>query len=172
MSLAKILARTPARARRASIMAILLFGSVASYSFINTCLFGLVEVTGTSMLPSLRQGESYLLHRWRIFSGKPARLSIVAIRDPLDDELSVKRIIGLPGDRIILKDQRLFINGDLFEESYLSNGILTEVMYEYARDFTLSGDQYFLLGDNRPVSVDSRIYGAVEEDRLLGMIYP
>ena len=66
----------------------------------------------------------------------------------------------------------LIINGDLFEESYLSNGILTEVMYEYARDFTLSGDQYFLLGDNRPVSVDSRIYGAVEEDRLLGMIYP
>jgi len=153
-------------------MATFLFGSVASYYFINTCLFGFVEVTGSSMNPALRQGETYLLHRWRVLSGEPARLSIVAISDPLDDALSVKRIVGLPGERIILKDQRLYIDGNLFEESYLPDSVLTEAMYEYARDFTLSSDQYFLLGDNREDSVDSRIYGAVESERLLGMIYP
>jgi signal peptidase I len=172
MSLAKIFSRIPARARRAAILATFLFGSIASYYFINTCLFGFVEVTGSSMLPALRQGETYLLHRWRVFSEEPARLSIVAIRDPLDDALSVKRIIGLPGERIILQNKRLYVNGNLFEESYLPEDVETEAMYEFARDFTLSSDQYFLLGDNRDNSVDSRIYGAVESERLLGMIYP
>ena len=160
----------PASSRQALLLTVILFGSVASYWIINSLLFGFVQVTGSSMLPTLAEGETHLLHRWRVLTDDPARGNIVAIRDPLDNHYSVKRIIGLPRERIEIKEGRVFIDEVVFEEIYLAPEVKTQPYM--GKDFKTGHNQYFLLGDNRKDSVDSRFYGPVTGDRILGMIYP
>lgn len=164
--------RIPMRARRAVLLSILLFGSVFSYLFISNLVFGYVEVSGESMLPTLHVGETYVLQRWMYAYGEPCRTHVVALRDPLDDGLSVKRIIGLPGDEVSLVGGAVFVNGTELLEPYLPENTRTIQMTPHGVHFKLAANEYFMLGDNRQNSIDSRIYGPVSRDRILGPIVP
>ena len=164
--------RIPKRARRAVLLSILMFGSVFSYLFISNLVFGYVQVSGESMLPTLHGGETYVLQRWMYAYGDPDRTHIVALRDPLDDGLSVKRIIGLPGDAVSLADGAVVVNGTELIEAYLPESMKTIQMTPEGAHFRLAPNEYFVLGDNRQNSIDSRIYGPVTRDRILGPIVP
>lgn len=104
------------------VMAALLFGSVLSYLGFSHVIFGVVTIAGTSMEPNLPEGGTLLMHRWLMWFNQPERGDIVAIEDPLDDEMSVKRVIGLPGDVVELEHGAVLVNGERLDEAYLGGG--------------------------------------------------
>ncbi len=129
------------------------------------------EVEGNSMLPTLQDGERYLINRmvYRFRDPKPG--DIVKITMPGSGDFSVKRIIASPGDVVQIKEGHVFVNGRVSLESYLSKGVSTEGKSLGVKVYRVSGDSYFVLGDNRSLSIDSRMFGAVRRDRLVGRLW-
>lgn len=80
----------------------------------------------------------------------------------------IKRVIGLPGDHIQIKDGSVYVNGEKLEESYISNEILTESFI--LNDFTVPEGYYFMMGDNRERSSDSRTLGCIPKNKLEGRV--
>ena len=145
--------------------------SVTSYYVISHFFFQSVRVVGRSMVPTLNDSQQYLLNRWIYHVRSPQRLDVVVIRDPADNGFSVKRIIGVSGDSIYLKGGAVYLNGRILNEPYLSKNTPTYPLGTSSEKFIICGkDQYFLLGDNRMNSADSRSYGPVSRNRILGLI--
>jgi signal peptidase I len=144
---------------------------LTSYYVISNYLVQSVKVVGSSMLPTLHDSDHYLLNRWVYHFRAPSRQDIVVIRDPSAKCFSVKRVIGIGGDSVILKDGAVYINGTKLTEPYLPNGMPTFATGKVQEQLITCGkDQYFLLGDNRMNSADSRVYGPVPRQNILGMI--
>ncbi|HHU08379.1 MAG TPA: signal peptidase I, partial [Clostridiaceae bacterium] len=80
------------------------------------------------------------------------------------------RVIGLPGERIEIKDGHVYINGLLLSEEYLAPGVTTSVFTAIFQDVLLGADEYYVLGDNRPYSQDSRFFGPVNKKDITGEI--
>ncbi len=145
--------------------------ALASYLAISHFVVESVRVVGESMNPTLVNAHRYLLNRWVLYVRAPRRGEIVVIRDPLDNGLSVKRIVAMSGDRVHLKGGKLYVNGRLLSEPYLEPGTPTFAgPYLEEQQFDCGPNQYFVLGDNRNNSVDSRAYGPVAGRAILGLI--
>jgi len=150
------------------VMAIL---ATASYFVISHCFLQSVRVIGRSMVPTLHDSQHYLLNRWIYHVHPPRHLDIVVLRDPSDNGFSVKRVIATPGDSICLKDGSVYVNGCKLDEPYLAPGTLTLIDSKYPDQLVRCGkDQFFVLGDNRLNSIDSRAYGLVPRRNILGPI--
>lgn len=123
-------------------------------------------VDGQSMEPNFHSGEVIITDRWHYLFGKPQRYDPVVLRFPGDPEHTkyIKRIIGLPGEKISITGGEVFINDRKLAEPYLVPGILTSP--ELARQ--LGDEDYFLMGDNRLNSSDSRIWGIAPRRVLIG----
>jgi signal peptidase I len=149
----------------------LLLSVVLSYYLISQYLVQSVRVVGMSMVPTLHDSQFYLLNRWVLHLRPPHRSEIVVLRDPLDGGFAVKRVIGVAGDSIFLTDGQIYLNGQKLDESYLSPGTPT-FPSSRAREqlFKCRPGQYFVLGDNRGNSLDSRTYGPVSRGNILGLI--
>lgn len=112
----------------------------------------------------------------RYFRGEaePKRGEVVIVKYPGDPEHKqyLKRVIGLPKEKLIIKDDKVYINNKILEESYIPPG--TEIFPSGA--WKLKDSEYFLMGDNRPQSNDSRYFGPVEKRFFIGkaifMVYP
>jgi signal peptidase I len=144
---------------------------LTSYYLISNYLVQSVKVVGSSMLPTLHDSDHYLLNRWVYHFRSPSRKDIVVIRDPSAKCFSVKRIIGIGGDSVFLKDGIVYVNGTKLDEPYLSDGMPTYACGKVQEQLIVCGkDQFFLLGDNRMNSADSRVYGPVPRQNIMGMI--
>jgi signal peptidase I len=144
---------------------------LTSYYIISTYFVQSVKVVGSSMLPTLHDSDHYLLNRWVYHFRTPSRQDIVVIRDPSAKCYAVKRIIGVGGDSVFLKDGAVYVNGTKLQEPYLPNGMPTYACGKIQQQLITCGkDQFFLLGDNRMNSADSRVYGPVSRQNILGMI--
>ncbi|MBN1564320.1 MAG: signal peptidase I [Anaerolineae bacterium] len=124
-------------------------------------------VDGASMQPNFHTSERVIVDRVSMLFGGPSRGDVVVLESPAEaDELLIKRVIGLPGETIMIQDGRVYVDGSLLEEPYISefcaykscNGI-----------WELSSDQYFVLGDNRSHSLDSHSFGPVAESSIVGV---
>ena len=145
--------------------------AIASYFFISHFLLQSVKVVGRSMVPTLLDSQRYLLNRWTYYVRSPRQSDIVVLRDPSDNGYSVKRVIATPGDSVYLKDGDVYINGCKLKETYLAPGTPTFTDSKYRGQLILCGrGQFFVLGDNRTNSVDSRSYGPVPRENILGPI--
>ncbi len=116
-------------------------------------LFISVEVEGTSMVPTLNnkdRGFSFIITR----NIGIKRFDVCVIDSNKTNKLLVKRIIGMPGDKVVYKDNKLYINDVYYTEDYLADDAYTEDL-----EIILGEDEYYCLGDNRNVSRDSRYYG-------------
>ncbi len=131
------------------------------------------EVTGNSMYPTLENGDSVWVNKLAYKTGEIERFDVVIFphyNESLGEEIYyIKRVIGMPDERIRIKDGLIYINDELLEESY---GYYDKDMPYYnglAEDEIYIGEgEYFVLGDNRNNSEDSRMIGCVSEDIIIG----
>ena len=141
------------------------------FQFSSHYILQAVQVDGQSMAPTLADSDRYLLNRWIYRVHEPRLEEIVVLRDPRDDAYLVKRIVAKTGDRVYLKGGRVFVNGKLLKELYLPPGTRTYGDPRYREQLWICGvNQYFVLGDNRDNSADSRLYGAVPRRYILGRL--
>lgn len=138
----------------------------------------ITEINGISMEPTLIDGDIVIIDKVTALISPLQRGQIVSVFDEYDNFLLVKRIVGLPGEQILLKDGLLYILSEsgeekILSEPYLGEGILTkpkkgnEEVYAIIPPF-----EYFILGDNRFRSTDSRIYGSIHRREIIGIVRP
>ena len=145
--------------------------SAAVYFAISRFFLTSVEVVGVSMVPTLQEHGRYMLNRIAYRDHEPVPQDIVVIIDPGDHGYSVKRVIAKPGDSVLFKNGSVYVNGDLLREPYLAPGTYTFLYSKnHEQMITLGHGQYFVLGDNRTKSVDSRSYGPVPRENILGQV--
>jgi signal peptidase I len=144
------------------------------FQFITHFVLQSVQVVGASMSPTLHDSERYVLNRWVYHIREPQPRDIVVLRDPEDKCFAVKRIVAQQGDRVFVnKEGKIFVNGTLLNEPYLPPGTRTFASAKVPEEMWICGaNQYFVLGDNRNNSADSRIYGAVPRQNILGLVLP
>jgi signal peptidase I len=127
-----------------------------------------VKVEGTSMMPGLTDQDRIFINKYeyKIGAGQIQRSDLVVFHFPLDPSQSyIKRVIGLPGDDVEIVDGDVYVNGQMQEEAY--------VPAEYRDHMSLRrevvpGDKYFVLGDHRSSSNDSRTWGFVDRSLIYG----
>jgi len=152
-----------------------IFLCVALWSSI-TCLFiqhficTTVMVEGKSMMPALKPGDGCLVNCWLPRFRGYQRGDIVVIRDQVKEELMAKRIIALAGDRVQLRGGHVYVNGQLSPESYLDPGTQTYSRQLRDRVIKVGANSYFVMGDNRAESEDSRYFGDIDREDLIGLI--
>lgn len=165
------------------IVVILVFLSLRLY------VFTPVSVKGHSMDPTLADGQKLIVYKL----AKIERFDIITTKEPDDEStVAVKRVIGLPGDHVVMKDDQLMINDKVYAESYLDDfkqkfkedKLQSEYSYNenfqntamnaetFTSDFdvTVPENSYFVLGDDRLISKDSRIFGMVNKDLIQGEV--
>lgn len=143
---------------------------------INQFFFSPVMVDGDSMEPTLTNGDYLILNKFSSIE----RFDIVVFPPPdQDDTQYVKRVIGVPGDSIEYRDDVLFLNGEPTEQIFLEDSLQKDATIYTSGDFTLltlfgvdtvPEGQYFVLGDNRLNSRDSRVFGFIDEESILGKV--
>jgi signal peptidase I len=145
--------------------------AVAAYFAISRFVMQSVMVVGQSMAPTLADSNRYLLNRWMYYVRAPQKSDIVVLRDPLDNGFSVKRIVASSGDSVYLKEGNIYVNGRKLQEPYLPADTRTfSVIKTSEQLFKCGPNQFFVLGDNRQNSVDSRMYGPVPKQNILGLL--
>lgn len=127
------------------------------------------------MEPNFYDREYLIVDEISYRLGEPGRGDIVVFRYPRDpEEYFIKRVIGLPGEKIQIKEGKVYIynennpEGAELEENYLADGIRT---YSQSEEIiSLGADEFFVLGDNRSSSKDSRSFGPVEKSYFIGRV--
>ena len=127
------------------------------------------RVQGTSMLPLLEDGERIIVNKFLFRFHPVERGDVVVFWYPKDPSVSfIKRVIGLPGDTVELRRGALFVNGSLMEEGYLSRQFRDSDTYPPVQ---VSKGYYYVLGDHRNSSNDSRSWGEVPEKYIYGKAF-
>ena len=138
------------------VLAVVLFVGINSVS-------ARVRVDGFSMRPTLEDGEFVLVSKLSYKFGEFQRGDIIVFHFPLNpDEELVKRIIGLPGDHVVVKDNQVYVNDRLMNETYIAAAPL------YSGDWTVPEGTLFVLGDNRNNSNDSKDWGLLPQENVVG----
>jgi signal peptidase I len=129
-------------------------------------IFNLSVVRGSSMAPGIHDGDRIMVDQFSYLFTNISRGDIVVLRYPLDPRLDyIKRVVGLPGDVITMTEGKLWINGLLYEEDYT----LEQDPHTRMTQVVKNG-HYFVLGDNRLHSSDSREFGLVAADFVRGKV--
>lgn len=119
-----------------------------------------VRVDGDSMNKTFKNGDILILYKL----SKIKRFDVIVLHETDDDEKIIKRVIGMPGDTVAIKDGEIYINDKKIEDKY-AYGMTSD----YDR-ITLKSDEYFILGDNRLISKDSRYFGPIKEKEIKGKV--
>lgn len=130
---------------------------------------GIEQVVGPSMEPTLKQGNVIIVNKLTYRLHEIQRNDVVIITK--EDKHMVKRIVGLPGEKVEYKDNYVYVDGKKYKEKFI-DGVNTD-------DFSISDlgydvipdDMYLVLGDNREDSRDSRSFGLVEKENIIGKVW-
>jgi len=135
-------------------------------AFIIVFLYQPVKVEGTSMMPSLDDQERIFINKF-VYRLEPSqRGDIVVFRYPRDPAKSfIKRVIGVAGDHVRIEDGKVYLNGKLVSEDYVPRAYEDERSYS---EIVVPPDSYFVLGDHRSLSNDSRDFGPVDASYIYG----
>jgi len=136
-------------------------------------LFAPIKVQGASMYPTYHDKDIIIVSK----TSKIERFDQIVFQSPTEDELYIKRVIGLPGDTVEMKDDVLYVNGKAYKEDYVNRQTDDPNQLRITENFTLEQlvnekkvpeGMYFVLGDNRLKSYDSRHYGLISKDAIYG----
>ncbi|KUP09187.1 signal peptidase [Bacillus coahuilensis m2-6] len=157
---------------KAIILGLVIFG------FIRFFLFDNYTVQGQSMLPTINDGDKLLVNKLSYTIGEIDRFDVVVFHYNQEEDF-VKRVIGLPGDTLYFENDTLHINGEPIDEQYIE-GYKDQMSYEkFTGDFSLQdktgemevpAGQLFVMGDNRLGSTDSRHFGFIKENEVVGEV--
>lgn len=154
--------------RRENRLAFILFWSILMWFFFKTYVVSVGIIGDNSMQPTMGKGGYYLVNRYIYYFVRPERGDIVVFRDAkYSTREEVKRVVGLPGETLLIRDTEVYINGRRVAEPYKVGGT-----YPDFGPYTVEKDRYFVLGDTRWVREDSRDYGAVPFEIIKGKIEP
>lgn len=129
------------------------------------------QVKGNSMYPNYHDGEFLLTDKISYRLREPKRGEVVIFRAPGREEVDfIKRIVGLPGERLKIENGRLVVNGEVLAETYLPEDSLTITgsYFDEGEEIILPDNAYFVFGDNRSHSSDSREWGPVPAENIVG----
>lgn len=149
------------------------FVAIILVFILRTFVFSASVVEGESMSPTLDNGNKIIFNKFVYLVGEPERADVIIIQRPLKNY--VKRVIALPNEEIEIRNHVLFINGEAYEQPYISEeAILNTGNFGPIK---VPNDSYFVMGDNRAISKDSRNgLGFIEDEHIIGrsefIIYP
>lgn len=130
------------------------------------------RIPSESMVPNYNIGDKIYVNRLSYIREEPQRGEVVVFNSWEDPEIKfIKRVVGLPGDVIDIKDGKVILNGEVLDEIYtngstetLENIRVVNISYP----LTIPEDYYFVMGDNRENSADSRVYGLLKSEDIVG----
>ena len=140
------------------------------------------KVFGSSMYPNFHSGDYIITDELSYKLGNPQRGQVIVFKDPLDlSQDFIKRIIGLPGETVKVANGHVYVNSKLLQEPYLDSSVVTVPRQFMEEDnghirippdqVTVPPDHYFVLGDNRPDSSDSREWGFITREEIIGKAF-
>ena len=124
-------------------------------------------VRGESMLPTVRDGQFIAMlpiHSNPLLEAQ--RGDVVVVYHEASNRLLIKRLIAVPGDTLQIRNNRVYVNGAVLDESYIAEPMVTQDVPL----FTLGKDMYYVLGDNRNISADSRLYGTFTKSDIYAVV--
>ena len=147
---------------------------VCMFAFVFVWYFGQrVSTIGDSMNPVLENGDIVLVNRFKYDASAPKRGDMIVFKPNGNENLhsSIKRIVGLPGETIQIVDGMIYVDGEVLKENYEVTGV-TEAGLA-SDEIRLAGDEFFVLGDNRESSEDSRAddVGNVKRSEIEGKVW-
>lgn len=126
-------------------------------------VIGRYKIDGSSMNPTLQNGQYLIINNLSYYLGEPQRGDIIVFHHPKSEINLIKRVIGLPGDHVeVTADHQVKVNGVLLDEPYIKESPL------YQGNWDVPQDQYFVLGDNRNNSSDSHSWLFLPKENILG----
>jgi signal peptidase I len=136
--------------------------TIVIFAIVNT-FTGRFRIEGPSMMPNLHEGQYLIINKVLYKLQEPRRGDIIVFHHPRNTGRDlIKRIIGLPGETVEVKQGEIYIDGRHLDEPYISNKA------QYSVTFELGAGEFFVLGDNRPNSDDSHNWGVLEKGNIVG----
>ncbi|MFA8439064.1 signal peptidase I [Pueribacillus sp. YX66] len=157
---------------KALLIALIIVALVRQYLFANYI------VNGESMMPTIEEGNRLIVNKIEVEIRSPERFDLIVFHANSEEDY-IKRVIGLPGDTIKYENDQLYVNGKAVDEPYLDDfktdlidGQLTEnfTLLDKTGRSTVPKDYYFVLGDNRRHSYDSRHIGFISKEEIVGIV--
>lgn len=152
-----------------SLETIAFVGSI--YIVVYLYFFFPTQVVGASMEPTFDSGDKVIISKISYKLHTPERGDVIAFKSPKNPDIDYfKRVIGLPGDSLVFKDSRVYLNGNLLQESYISapTNVWQQGFVQEGKEVIIPQDYIFVMGDNRPRSSDSREFGFIPVTSIEG----
>lgn len=153
------------------------FQTLVVFAAIGTAIYWLVaqphKVSGSSMFPNFKNGDYIITDKISYRLSEPQRGDIVVFKNPKDETQDfIKRILGKPGDRIKVQAGKIYLNGAELSEPYLNNVVTNPGSFlREGVEFTVEPGHYITIGDNRPASSDSREWGQITKEEIIGKVF-
>lgn len=130
---------------------------------------GLQQVVGPSMSPNYNEGDVMVVNKLSYEFRNPKRGEVVVVT--AQEKYMIKRVIGIPGDKIEFKDNKLYVNDQEYKESYLKDDVVTNdfKLSDIGVEGAIPDGKYLVLGDNRTNSLDGRNYGLIDKKNIVGI---